>query len=146
MDVGWWALILSGASLLVSSATYWRNRTATPRWVTDIAIKEDSDGELRVTGTVANRGRGAARDVRFEQEGDRLLSASSRRTAERMEFGDKMSITLIYRPGTVGTAAFVLSWSQEPNLHRRRSRRLRYSVGHGRGRLPEPKRELGIEF
>lgn len=145
MDVGWWALIISAGSLLVSGATFWRNRTPAPRWVTGVKIKDpDSDGEVRVTATAENRGRGDARDVRFEHEGDGLLSAFSRETRERAGFGERLSITLIYQADVSGTGSFRLSWSQEPNLHRRRTRRVRFRLHGGDGELPSAKHDIGV--
>lgn len=147
MDVGWWALMISGASLVISGGTYWRNRTPAPRWVSDVSIKTDSDGEMRVTGSVTNRGRGAGRDVLFEPEGMGIMSVFARRKVERAEFGERLAVTLVYTAGTKGTGAFVLAWSQEPNLHRRRTLRVKYTLGDGRGELPEPERDdLGIIF
>jgi hypothetical protein len=107
-------------------------------------VKLDSDGEIRVTGSVTNRGRGVGRDVRFGPEDQGMMSVFSRRKAERAEFGEALSTTLIYPLGTTGTGAFVLTWSQEPNLHRVRSLRLTYTLGDGHGDLPEPARDLGI--
>lgn len=145
MDVGWWALIIAGASLLLSGATFWRNRTPAPRWVTGVQIKgPDSDGEVRVTATASNRGRGVARDVRFEQVGDGILSAFSRETRDRAEFGERLSVTLIYQADTTGTGSFRLTWSQEPNLHRRRSRTVRFRLHGGDGELPSAKHDIGI--
>ncbi|MFK3678702.1 hypothetical protein ACI2IP_13300 [Microbacterium sp. NPDC090218] len=147
MDVGWWALIVSGASLLISGGTFWRNRTPAPRWVRSVAIKTDSDGEIRVTGTVTNRGRGDGRDVRFGPDAAGIISVFATSKAERAEFGKSFSSTVIYPPGTTGTGAFILTWSQEPNLHRRRTIRVKYTLGSGRGDLPEPERDdVGIVF
>ena len=145
MDVGWWALIVSGASLVISGATFWRNRTPAPRWVTDVVVKgPDSDGELRVTATASNRGRGDARDVRFEQEDGGVLGVFSRQTRERAGFGERLSITLIYPADTTGEGSFRLTWSQEPNLHRRRSRRLPFRLNGGGGELPSAKHDIGV--
>lgn len=139
--------MVSGASLLISGGTYWRNRTPSPKWVHEVSIKTDSDGEMRVTGSVTNRGRGAGRDVCFEPDGMGIMTVFARRKSERAEFGERLSTTLIYPPGTTGSGAFVLIWSQEPNLHRRRTLRVPYSLGNGRGELPEPERDdLGIVF
>lgn len=146
VDVGWWALVVSGASLVISGATFWRNRTPAPRWVTGVVIKPDSDGEVRVTAAASNRGRGDARDVQFEQEGGGLLSAFSRETRARAEFGEHLSITLIYPANTTGTGSFRLTWSQEPNLHRRRSRRVRFRLNGGGGELPRAKHDIGALF
>ncbi|WP_322411458.1 hypothetical protein [Microbacterium invictum] len=145
MDVGWWALIISGASLLISAATFWRNRTPAPRWVTGVKVKgPDTEGEVRVTATAENRGRGVARDVRFEQVGDSLMSAFSRETRKHAEFGERLSITLIYQADAAGDGRFRLTWSQEPNLHRRRTRVLRFRLQGGGGELPRAKHDIGV--
>lgn len=145
MDVGWWALIISGTSLLVSGATFWRNRTPAPRWVTGVETKgPESDGKVRVTATASNRGRGDARDVRFEHEGGGIMSALSRETRERAGFGEKLTITLIYQADVTGTGAFRLSWSQEPNLNRRRTRRVHFRLRGGDGELPNAKHDIGV--
>lgn len=141
MEVGWWALAISGASLLISGGTYWRNRTPAPRWVRSVSMKTDSEGDIRVTGTVTNRGRGDGRDVRFGPEDIGILAIFATSKAERAEFGKTFSSTLVYPGGTTGTGAFVLDWSQEPNLHRRRTMRVKYTLGNGRGELPEPERD-----
>lgn len=141
MDVGWWALIVSGASLIISGGTFWRNRTPAPRWVRSIAVKRDNDGEIRVTGTVTNRGRGDGRDVCFGPDAEGILSVFASSKADRAEFGKSFSSTLIYPADTTGAGAFVLAWSQEPNLHRRRTIRVPFKLGSGRGDLPEPERD-----
>lgn len=137
--------MISSASLLISGGTYWRNRTPAPRWVQEVSIRTDSNGEMRVTGSVTNRGRGVGRDVLFEPEGMGIMSVFARRKVERAEFGERLAVTLVYPAGTKGTGAFVLAWSQEPNLHRRRTLRVRYTLGDGLGELPEPERDdIGI--
>lgn len=147
MDVGWWALIISGASLVISGGTFWRNRTPAPRWVRRVSIKTDGDGEMRVTGSVSNRGRGVGRDVRFGPDNVGILAVFATRKAERAEFGESFSSTLVYPAGTTGSGAFVLTWSQEQNLHRRRTLRVPYRLGDGHGDLPEPERDdIGIIF
>lgn len=146
MDVGWWALIVSGASLVISGATFWRNRTPAPKWVTGVVIKPDGDGEVRVTASASNRGRGDARDVRFEQEDGGILPAFSRQGQDRVGFGERLSITLIYPADTTGTGSFRLTWSQEPNLHRQRRRTVRFRLNGGGGELPRAKHDIGPLF
>lgn len=66
MEVGWWALIVSAGSFGVSALTFWRNRTATPRWEIRWDSGREGEGEL-ITDSIRcvarNRGKGVAQDV-----------------------------------------------------------------------------------
>ncbi|MPT14007.1 MAG: hypothetical protein E2601_03725 [Microbacterium sp.] len=128
MEVGWWALLVSGGSLAISAATYWRNRPPRPHWVTGVKIEADSAGERRVTGSVENRGRGAALDVKFEPENAGILGLFVQSKGGQVEFGKKLDITMVYGPTVQGDGSFLLTWSEEPHVHKRRTKRLKYTI------------------
>lgn len=144
--MGWWALVVSLASLAVSAATYWRNRIPKPRWVARVRVYDaDGDGEVRVTATAENRGRGIARDVRLAYGQGRQITGLSQRSCDRVEFGESLRVTLSFDPGSTGTGSFKLTWCQEPHLHRRRSLRpLTFRIGDGDGGLPNPSYRVDI--
>ncbi|VXC06126.1 conserved hypothetical protein [Microbacterium sp. 8M] len=111
------------------------------------SIKTDSDGEMRVTRSFSNRGRGVGRDVRFGPDNVGSLAVFATRKVERAKFGESFSSTLVYPAGTTGSGAFMLTWGQELDLHRRRTMLTKYKLGDGRGDLPEPERDdVGIVF
>lgn len=139
MEVGWWALIVSVIGVGIAAASFWRSRTPTPRWEAEVTIKTDDDGERRVTGTVANRGRGVARDVVFAPENVGLLKVIATQKATRAEFGETLTVTMVYGPEAEGDGSFLLTWSQEPRLHRRRTKRLKYALSA----IPDPNTRRG---
>lgn len=120
-------LFIALGSLAISGATFWRNRAPRPRWETGVKVEVQSDEKYHVTGSVENRGRGAALDVKFEPEGG-VMRLFAQRREERMEYGKKLDITLIYGLDTSGTGKFVLTWYQEPHVHRKRTKVLKYKL------------------
>ncbi|MFA4895535.1 hypothetical protein [Microbacterium sp.] len=122
------ALLVALGSLAVSAGTFWRNRTPRPHWVTAVTTMTDAEGQRRVSGSVENRGRGVAMDVKFEPENGGVMGLFARRKEERVEFGQKFDITLVYGPDVEGDGAFLLTWSEEPQVHKRRTKRLKYKL------------------
>jgi len=117
----------------LSGATFWRNRTPTPRWEAGVKVVA-SDGKYRVTGAVENRGRGEALEVQFKA-GEGIMSLFSQRSEKRMEYGQKLDITLLYPLDTSGTGTFVLTWYQQPHVHRKRTKVLKYKL---KPHVPDP--------
>ena len=112
----------------MSALTFWRNRTPRPRWVGDVTMTTDEYGRRTVTGSVVNRGRGAALEVKFEPEDAGIMGLFARQEEERAEFGKKLDITMRYGPEDEGDGVFVLSWVQEPDLHKTRKKRLKFEL------------------
>ena len=138
VDVAWWALIISALSLVLSVLTFWRSRTPTPRWDLRWVPIDDDDNPPAVQAEARNRGRGDGRDVVL-----RVLSVDGRpgvmsRQEDVMPFGSKLALSFVvksaaHRPGRVTairdegferSAVVQLEWSQEPDLHRRRVKKL----------------------
>lgn len=157
MDVGWWALIVSGLSFGVSALTFWRNRTPKPHWVLtwdggpeDVDVMTDS-----IRCVALNRGRGVARDVRLEAitvDGRRGFAVEKR---DELAFNQEIALWFSFEDGvdsawgrgevaiidpqlgrskTFTTGHFArstmtvrLAWSQEPNLKRRRKKKTTYT-------------------
>lgn len=117
VDVGWWALIVSVASLLVSLLTFWRNRWPRPHLVFKWSVQPTSPTESRVDCKLENRGRGLARDVHLAVlKPDTWGSA---RRAESLAFGESVEVQLtVVGNGSVEVGS---SWSEEPHLHKRRT-------------------------
>lgn len=139
MEVGWWALLVSLAGLGISAASFWRSRTPAPRWETNLKVQTLDDGERRVTGSAVNRGRGVAREASLAPDSTGLMRVLATHKASHAEFGEELSVTLSYGPEAEGDGAFLLTWRQEPNLHRRRTKRLPYSLKA----LPDPTSRRG---
>ncbi|WP_341210371.1 hypothetical protein AB0870_09890 [Microbacterium proteolyticum] len=128
MEVGWWALIVSAGSLAVSGATFWRNRTPKPKWVREVTVTTGDDGNRRVQAFATNRGRGVARDAALEANVPGPMRLFSRDSAVRREFGEHLQVTIYYGPEVHGQGSFLLTWSQEPHLHRQRKRRMKFRL------------------
>ncbi|WP_426320013.1 hypothetical protein [Microbacterium sp. E-13] len=137
-NVAWWALVIAALSLVVSALTFWRNRTPTPRWELRWVRIDDDENPPAVQAEAHNRGRGAGRDVVF-----RVLKVDGRpgvvsREMDVVPFGSKLSLSFVHRSegrhfsrvtairdeGFDDSAVVELEWSQEPDLHRRRTKRL----------------------
>lgn len=122
------ALLISLGSFGVSALTFWRNRAPRPRWVKEVTILTDADGERRVTGSVTNRGRGVALEAVFEPEDAGIMHFFAQRREPRVEFGEHLDITLRHDADSFGDGAFVLTWYQEPHVHKKRTKRLKYRL------------------
>jgi hypothetical protein len=138
VDVAWWALIIAALSLGLSVLTFWRNRTPTPRWELRWVPIDDDDNPPAVQAEAHNRGRGDARDVVF-----RVLSVDGNpgamsRHEDVVSFGSKLSLSFVLQAegrhfgrvtalrdqGFRESAVVEVEWSQEPDLHRRRTKKL----------------------
>jgi len=139
VDVAWWALIISALSLGLSVLTFWRNRTPKPRWELRWVPIDDDGNPPAVQAEAHNRGRGDARDVVL-----RVLSVDGKpgvmsRQMDVVPFGAQLSLSFVLRSeerrhfgrvtairdqGFSDSAIVELEWSQEPDLHRRRKKRL----------------------
>jgi hypothetical protein len=123
------SLAVAAGGLFLGVLNYRRARPPKPRWVGEVKIMTDAEGERQVTASFVNRGRGVARDVTFEP-GDEvgLMRVMATRKTTHAEFGDQLDIRLGYAPDVEGDGSFLLTWSEEPHLHKRRTERLTYTL------------------
>jgi len=145
VDVAWWALIVAALSLSLSVLTFWRNRTPTPRWELRWVPIDDDDNPPAVQAEAHNRGRGDGRDVVF-----RVLSVDGKpgvmsRQGDVVPFGSMLSLSFVLESegrhhgrvtalrdqGFRESAVVELEWSQEPDPHRRRTKKLSWNGAAG---------------
>lgn len=127
MDVGWWALIVASLSFGVSAATFWRNRTRRPH--VELAGRVLAVRPKRLEVTVVNRGPGVAHDVQFGPvDGVKGLLYGER--AERLAFAEGASMDFFLEPED-RSVTLQATWSQEPNLRKRRSKRVVVEIPAG---------------
>lgn len=150
MDVGWWALIVSGLSFGLSGYVVWRDRTPKPKWVLEWNVLRVEGAEVKsVRASATNRGRGVARDVVL-----RTVALDGARSSYRMNtpsaaFSEALSLSFHVgdappksEPRSQGmvilsgftndyfgqSVAVELEWSEEPHLHKRQSKRINYTL------------------
>ena len=133
------SLAVAAGGLFLGVLNYRRARPPKPRWVGEVKIKPNAEGERYVTGSFVNRGSGVAHDVTFQVENAGVMSLFSTRKVPRAEFGEPLEITRIHEPDAEGDGVFLLTWFEEPHLHKERSKRLRYSVKA----VPDPNTRRG---
>lgn len=96
------------------------------------------DGERQVTASAVNRGRGVAREARLVSNNVGPLSFLSP-SSDQAEFGEKLRVQVMHGPEADGDGSFTLSWYQEPKLHRKRTKVLKYTLRA----LPDPSTRRG---
>ncbi len=127
MEVGWWALIVASLSFVVSAATFWRNRARRPHL--ELAGHVLAVRPKRLEVTVVNRGPGVAHDVQFGPvDGVKGLLYGER--AERLGFAEGADMNFFLEPGD-RSVTLQATWSQEPNLRKRRSKRVVVEISAG---------------
>lgn len=125
--MGWWALIVASLSFVVSAATFWRNRTRRPHL--ELAGHVLAVRPKRMEVTVVNRGPGVAHDVQFGPvDGMKGLLYGER--AERLAFAEGASMEFFLEPED-RSITLQATWSQEPNLRKRHSKRIAVAVHPG---------------
>ncbi|MGN7968039.1 hypothetical protein [Microbacterium sp. 22296] len=123
----------------MSAATFWRNRTRVPHWETSVVVRLAEEGEREVQATAINRGSGVAREAKLAPDINNLMAAISASRSDQAGFGNKLTVTMAYGPEAHGTGRFLLTWRQEPNLKKLRTKRLRFKLSA----LPDPTTRRG---
>lgn len=134
------SLFVAAGGLFLGVLNYRRARPPKPRWVGEIKIKPNAEGERQVTASFVNRGRGVARDVTFvPQIEDGLMRVMSTRKASRVEFGERLDIGFTHDADAEGERSFLLTWFEEPHLHKERTKGMKYSLTA----VPDPNTRRG---
>lgn len=123
------ALLISLGGLTISLLTYLRGRAPRPKWVTKVSVRVTDDGERIVSASATNRGRGEAHDaVLVLDELEDILAVFARHQQDRVTFGQTLRSSFTVTSDGYGDAAFRLTWSEEPHLHRTRVKMLKFHL------------------